>query len=72
MSIGRPISSKSIDKTTPGVGHYNVNLNNRNKAPSYKIGDSKREGLHKYLESNPGPGQYNNDKSNLNNNPSWR
>jgi hypothetical protein len=46
-------------RLVPGPGQYSLNMSNRPKSPSYRVGSAKRDGLFKYLEANPGPGTYN-------------
>lgn len=73
MGGNRPLSASHSHKHVPGVGQYNVHMNDRAKSPSYKIGSASRDGF-KYTESNPGPGQYTPgcDISNRPKSPAWR
>ena len=57
MSGNRPSTANS---SVPGVGQYQLNLNDKKKSPSFKIGTSTRDDLIKSVqrENIPGPGNY--------------
>ena len=64
------------NRFVPGPGMYNNTQSyifNHNKAPSYKIGTSKRKGLYN-TDGNPGPGQYSTANTNFYRpkTPSWK
>jgi hypothetical protein len=54
----RPNTSGGNRGNTVGPGQYNINLSNKNKSPSYRIGSAKRDGGFEFLRDNPGPSQY--------------
>lgn len=73
MLGNRPQSSSSL-RDVPGPGQYNINLNNKTKAPSFKIGNEIRSNLNKSAILNPGPGQYSiQDNSSIRpKSPTWK
>jgi hypothetical protein len=62
-SVKPDVMTPKEARLVPGPGQYTLNMSNRPKTPSYRIGSSKRDGFFKYLENNPGPGQYNANSS---------
>jgi hypothetical protein len=56
ISGHRPTSASS-SRLVPGVGQYQLNLNDKKKAPSFRIGTATRDGS-SFKNSNPGPGTY--------------
>lgn len=55
MSGHRP-NSASSSRYVPGVGQYNLNLNDKRKSPSFRMGTSTRGA--NFRETVPGPGTY--------------